>query len=301
MVRLLTFILVSFVFLLSAGDKVLIWEVTAPALPGKVYVAGSIHSGKAQWYPLDAAYDQALDASSAVYFEIFQPDNQKIARLTMMTGVFRNGKTLSQTIGYADFQEVCRFYAKLAPGSGMDQPMMLERFRPWLLTIQISQFYLMKHPEISREYGLESVFTKLLGKRPGFSLESEESQILAMSKISDKAAGRLLMDGIRDFANAGRDLQRIFRGLETGEIDEIAMIANEMAFKHPEFHNSLFLKRNQDIADKIYPMLKKKQVLFILVGAGHLAGKGNILEFLREKGCTTIQLKRLNKPGRIKP
>ena len=300
MVRLLTFILVTFVFLLSAGDKVLIWEVTAPALPGKVYLAGSIHSGKAQWYPLDAAYDRALDASSAVYFEIFQPDNQKIAQLAMTTGILRNG-TLSQVLGYADFQEVCRFYAKLAPGSGMDQPMMLERFRPWLLTMQISQFYLMKHPEISREYGLEKVFSKNLGKRQGFSLESEESQILAMSKISDKAAGRLLMDGIRDFANAGRDLQRIFRGLETGEIDEIAMIANEMAFKHPEFHNSLFLKRNQDIADKIYRMLKEKQIIFVLVGAGHLAGKGNILEFLREKGCTTIQLKRLTKPGRIKP
>lgn len=300
MIRLLTFILVSFVFLLSAGDKVLIWEVTAPAQPGKVYVAGSIHSGKAQWYPLDAAYDRALEVSSAVYFEIFQPDNRKIAQLTMMTGVLRNG-TLSQVLGYADFQEVCRFYAKLAPGSGMDQPMMLERFRPWLLSIQLSQFYLMKHPEISREYGLEKVFTKNLGKRDGFSLESEETQIMAMNQISDKAAGRLLMDGIRDFANAGRDLQRIFRGLETGEIGEIAMNANEMAFKHPEFHNSLFLKRNQDIADKIYPMLKKKQVIFILVGAGHLAGKGNILEFLREKGCTTIQLKRLGKPGRIKP
>ena len=300
MVRLLTFILVSFVFLLSADDKVLIWEVTAPALPGKVYVAGSIHSGKAQWYPLDAAYDRALDASSAVYFEIFQPDNRKIAQLTMMTGMLRNG-TLSQILGYADFQEVCRFYAKLAPGSGMDQPMMLERFRPWFLSIQISQYYLMKHPEISREYGLEKVFSKNLGKRGGFSLESEESQILAMSSISDQAAGRLLLDGIRDFANAGRDLQRIFRGLETGEIEEIAMIANEMAIKHPEFHNKLFLERNQNIADKILPMLKKKQVFFILVGAGHLAGKGNILEFLREKGCITIQLKRLGKPGRIKP
>ena len=97
MVRLLTFILVSFVFLLSAGDKVLIWEVTAPALPGKVYVAGSIHTGKAQWYPLDAAYDRALDASSEVYFEIFQPDNRKIAQLTMMTGMLRNG-TLSQMV-----------------------------------------------------------------------------------------------------------------------------------------------------------------------------------------------------------
>jgi len=71
MVRLLTFILISLVFLLSAGDKVLIWEVSAPNLPGKAYLAGSIHSGKAKWYPLNEAYDRAFDASSVVYFEIY--------------------------------------------------------------------------------------------------------------------------------------------------------------------------------------------------------------------------------------
>jgi len=58
---------------------------------------------------------------------------------------------------------------------------------------------------------------------------------------------------------------------------------------------------NQRIAGKIYKMLKEKQTVFILVGAGHFAGKGNILELLRDRGCTTIQLKRLGKTGRIKP
>ena len=299
--RIVSVIFFLLAFVLSAGGKVLIWETSAPGLPGKIYLAGSIHSGKAQWYPLDAAYDRALDACNSVYFEIYKPDDRIIGQLTMSAGVFRDGKTLPQVIGYKEFQTVCRFYAEQAPGTGMDQPAMLERFRPWLLSVQLSQFYLMKHPEISRKYGLENVFTKNLGSRNGYSLESPESQIQAMSGVSDIAAGRLLLDGIRNFANAGRDLQRIFRGLETGEPDEIALIANEMAFKHPEFHRRLFLNRNHAIAGKIYTMLKKKQVVFILVGAGHLAGNGNILELLREKGCTTVQLKRLGRPGRIKP
>ncbi|MBO4632525.1 MAG: TraB/GumN family protein, partial [Lentisphaeria bacterium] len=123
----------------------------------------------------------------------------------------------------------------------------------------------------------------------------------SMGEVSDAAAGRLLMDGIRNFAHAGRDLNRVFRALETGVPDELSLITNEMAFKHPEVHRNLFLKRNQMIADQIYAMLKTKQIVFILVGAGHFAGKGSILELLRDKGCTTVQLKRLGKPGRIKP
>ena len=298
MVRLLTFILVSFVFLLSAGDKVLIWEVTAPDLPGKAYLAGSIHSGKAQWYPLDAAYDRALDVSSVIYFEIYKPDQQEVAQKTLFYGLFRDGKTLSQVLGMTDYQQVCTFYAEHSPSMN---PALLQRFRPWFLSVQIAQIYLARHPEIRREFGLENVFTKHLGNKPARSLETVDGQLQAVSSISDDAAGRLLMEGIRDFKQAGRDLDRIFRALETGDPDELASIANEMALKHPEFHRELFVRRNERIAKLICGLLKEKQTVFILVGAGHLAGKGNILDSLRDKGCTTVQLKRLNKPGRIRP
>ena len=180
-------------------------------------------------------------------------------------------------------------------------PALLERFRPWFLSVQLSQFYLLRHPEVRREFGLENVFTKHIGNKPARSLETVDGQLLAISSISDDAAGRMLMDGIRDFQQAGRDLNRIFRALETGDPEELTSIANEMAFKHPEFHRELFLRRNERIAQLICGLLKEKQTVFILVGAGHLAGKGNILESLRDKGCTTVQLPRLGKPGRIRP
>ena len=301
MVRLLTFILVSFVFLLSAGDKILIWDVTAPGLPGKAYLAGSIHSGKAQWYPLDGAYDRAFDASSVVYFEIYKPDPQAVAQKTLFYGLFRDGKTLSQVLGMTDYQQVWDFYAKYpreAPGMNSG---VLQRFRPWLLSVQIAQIYLSRHPEIRREFGLENVFTKHIGNKTARSLETVDGQLQAASSIADDAAGRMLMEGIRNFEQAGRDLNRIFRALETGDSAELASIANEMAFKHPEFHRELFVRRNERIAKQIFELLKEKQTVFILVGAGHLAGKGNILDSLRDQGCTTVQLSRLGKPGRIRP
>lgn len=298
MKRFLTAVLIWVVCIVSAGDRVLIWEASAPKLPGKAYIAGSIHSGKANWYPLDLAYDRALDAASAVYFEIYPLNQQEVAQKTLFYGLFQGGRTLRQVLNGQDYQAVCAFYAKYSPGMN---PQVLDRFRPWLLSVQIAQLYLMQHPEISRACGLENVFSKHLGGKPGRGLENADDQFLAMSAVPDAAAGAVLMENVRDFNLAGRDLDRIFRALETGEPDELSLIANEMAFKHPEFHRELFLNRNRKIAEKIYELLKTKQTVFILVGAGHVAGKGNILEFLREKGCSTIQLKRAGRPGRIQP
>ena len=301
MTRFLCIVLIAFSFILAADGKVLIWEVSAPGQPGKAYLAGSIHSGKAQWYPLDAAYDRAFDASSVIYFEIYKPDQQEVRQKLLFYGLFRDGKTLSQVLGMTDYQQVWDFYAKYpreAPGMNSG---VLQSFRPWLLSVQIAQIYLARHPEIRREFGLENVFTKHIGNKTPRSLETVDGQLQAVSSISDAAAGRMLMDGIRDFEQAGRDLNRIFRALETGDSAELASIANEMAFKHPEFHRELFVRRNERIAKQIFELLKEKQTVFILVGAGHLAGKGNILDSLRDKGCTTVQIKRLNKPGRIRP
>ena len=298
MTRILAVLLIACSFILAAGEKVLIWETSAPGLPGKAYLAGSIHSGKVQWYPLDAAYDRALDAASVVYFEVYKPDPQEAARKTLIYGVFRDGKTLSQVLGLADVQRVCAFYAVHSPAM---TPALLERFRPWLLSVHLSQFYFSQHPEISRNYGMENVFSKHLGNKAARSLETIDGQLQAVASVSDAASGRVLMEGIQDFAKAGDELKRIFGALESGVPDELARFANEMAFKHPEFHRELFLNRNRRIADQVYSMLKEKQTVFILVGAGHLAGTGNILEYLREKGCRTIQQPRLGKPGRIRP
>ena len=110
MIRFFNLLLIFFSTALAAGDKVLIWEATRPDQPGRAYLVGSIHVGKAEWYPLDQAYDRALDASSEVWFEIYDLNPQEAAQKTMLYGLFRPGTgSLSQVLGFADFQKVCAF------------------------------------------------------------------------------------------------------------------------------------------------------------------------------------------------
>jgi len=167
--------------------------------------------------------------------------------------------------------------------------------------MQISQFYLQKHPEYRADLGFEKIFRQHLGKRTPVSMESIDRQFRSMASISDAAAGRLLMESIREFDQAGRDLERIERGLGSGASHELALIANELAFRHVEIHQAMFLDRNRDMAERILEAFKSKKTVFVLVGAGHFAGKGSILEILLAKGCKLVQQPRTGKPGRLKP
>lgn len=299
MLRKLLILLLSVSALLAAGaEKVLVWEATSPKLPGKVFLAGAVHVGRAAWYPLDSAYDKALKASSAVYFEIYKPDPQQVIASCTRYGIFPQGKRLSDISGMDNFRKISNFMlTNNSPLAGE----ALERMRPWFLTIETAGMYLRKHPDLSQNFGFEAVFTTNIGDRPGFSLESIDLQFRTMSSISDIASMRLLMEGVNDFKSAGRDLERIMGAVTTGKTEDLTLLNNEIAFKHPEFYQKLFADRNKRMAGLIYDLMKKKQTVFVLVGAGHFVGRDNILELLREKGCTTIQLDKTGKKGDIRP
>jgi uncharacterized protein len=49
-------------------------------------------------------------------------------------------------------------------------------------------------------------------------------------------------------------------------------------------------KRNKAWIAPLLKYLEKGETVFVLVGAGHLGGKGGVLALLEEKGCTVRQL-----------
>ena len=130
-----------FAILLSAAEKALIWEATRAGDPGKLYLVGSIHLGKADWFPLDSVYDRVLNESQNMYFEIFNPDTQKLAVYLSSKGMYPPDKNLSDVIGKANFSELVRFFG--ANGSKVP-PFMLEKMRPWLISIEVAGIYIRK-------------------------------------------------------------------------------------------------------------------------------------------------------------
>lgn len=294
----LSMLLFFFVLILTAGEKILVWQATSPNLPGKLYLAGSVHIGKKSWYPLDSAYDKLVNESSAIYYEIHKLDKMEAAQISMQHGFFPGNENLSHIANMSELVTIKNFmsqYSKSVP------VYLVERFRPWLLNLEVAGAYLQTRKDLSRECGLESVFTKTFSDKPSFSLETIQLQVQSMSKVQDSIVLRMLLDSIRDFKNAGRDLERIFQAFETGDPAHLVPITTTMAFRYPAFYQSLIADRNQLMGQKIYRLMKKKQTVFILVGAAHLTGKDSLLDYLRERDCLIEQVNRSGVKGKIQP
>ena len=58
----------------------------------------------------------------------------------------------------------------------------------------------------------------------------------------------------------------------------------------PSSFNDVFTKRNHNWVPQIETMFGDDDSEFVLVGAGHLVGEGNVLELLKAKGYTVKQL-----------
>ena len=279
-----------------AADKALIWEVTKTGQPGKIYLVGSIHLGRADWYPLDSVYDRVLKESQEMYFEIFEPDMTALAMTISSKGMYPPDKNLSDVIGKVQFAELARFFAD--NGSKVP-PFMLEKMRPWLISIELAGIYIRKEKSLKSYYGLEKVFTAHKGTRQGHSLESIDSQMSAMASIPDEVMITSIMKSVREPEKAKRELGATLASLSSGDIAKLAEMCGEIAAETPQIYQKLFVDRNIDIVKKLLVLLREKKVYFVLVGAGHFAGKDNIRDLLAGDGCRIVQLEKTGRKGSI--
>lgn len=285
------------VLTLFAADKALIWEVTKTGEPGKIYLVGSIHLGRADWYPLDAVYDRVLKESQEMYFEIFEPDMTALAMTISTKGMYPPDQTLSGAIGKTQFAELARFFAE---NGSKTPPFLLEKMRPWLVSIELAGIYVRKEKTLKSYYGLEKVFTAHRGERPGHSLESVDSQMSAMASIPDDVMVAAILKSVRNPEKAKRELDATLESLHSGDIAGLAEMCGEIARETPQIYRKLFIERNIAIAEKLLPLLKTGKVCFVLVGAGHFAGQDNIRELLVKAGCQVVQLDKTGRKGSIK-
>lgn len=305
----LTLLILSGLLLCSAGElsakgaasptgKVLIWETTHKDLPGKLYLAGTLHAAPASLYPLDSTYDRVLQESSMIGLEIRDEEMATLPAVIGKYAFFPPGKKLSDLYSFLDFQKICSFFMK---HNTQYTPGALEQHRPWFLYMNCVQIHLIRFPDFKTEYGLENVILRHAPRKEMFSLESVESQIRTLAQIPDRDSARVLLDSVADMDKAGKDLDRIMLALKSGNMAPLEEMVNEVRLRYPVFYRNLLSGRNRQMAEKMMEILRKRQNVLILVGAAHFAGDQSIQEHLKKYGCQLRQLSASGKKGRISP
>lgn len=253
-----------------------------------LYMGGTIHLLREEDYPLPEVFMMAYRDSKKLVFELppdSEGDGEVVLRMRQM-GNYPEQEDLSQHVS----EETLKKVQSWADENAFPQN-AIARMRPWFLALTIAAIEYQKLGADS-ERGVDQYFEKLSKQddKPGEGLETVEFQLSIFSKLSDKLQEELLIQTFSEAETMQKDFTDLIGAWRKGDAAKLQELLFRDAEKYPELMEDFLLKRNKAWVAPLLRYLEKGETVFVLVGAGHLGGKGGVLELLKERGCTVQQL-----------
>jgi uncharacterized protein YbaP (TraB family) len=288
------------VFAAEKGASALIWEVTHPAHPGKLYLAGTVHACRPDMYPLDAVYDDVLKKSDYLVFEIADLSPLAALGFMMQNGFYApdSPEFLPDVIGKELFTGLAEEIQKSSP---MMTPERAQRMKPWTFMTLLSAAFVEKHG-FKTAFGMEKMIqnTPEGRQKEKRSLETVTSQLSAIAAPTlEKEIIFMLNEFRKNPETAVEELNTLIHVYRTGNEKQMQELNQKTAKETPLFYQSLIVKRNQKMSEKIFQMLAEKKIGSVRVGLAHFCGNDSIRTLLTKKGCRIVTLKYHGKAGSI--
>ncbi|WP_066799189.1 TraB/GumN family protein [Sphingomonas soli] len=245
-----------------------------------IYLFGTVHMLKPGLSWFDEGVKDAFDKSDAVMLEVVMPDASEMNALVAELGVAQSGPTLPEQL---TAEEAERLRAALT-GLGMPAD-ALDQSEPWLAATMLASLPLQKLGYDSK-HGAEAVLTEAARKagKPVAGLETAREQLGYFDTLPLPAQKALLAQTIKGLPDAGKMLEQALAAWKAGDADKLAALINDDVAASPELAEALLYKRNQRWADWIARRMEQPGTLFVAVGAGHLAGNGDVQSELAKRG-----------------
>lgn len=253
-----------------------------------IYLFGTYHAldGKTDWFNDEVR--AAFDRSSKVYLEIVKPEDQSaIAPLMQKYWLAKDGKPLSSKLSEKGRKDLAAALAYLgAP------PTVVEPFKPFAASMMLAALGMQKVGK-SGDLGAEAVITDAAKKanKPVDQLETLEFQFQLFDSLPEAEQIRMLEYSAATIKDMEPMFARMTKAWNNGDAEGLAALINEMQSQSPALHELLLAKRNATWADWIEERLKSPGTVFVAVGAGHLAGKDSVQEYLAKDGIKTARVK----------
>lgn len=269
----------------------LLWRVEGPALTKQgttLHLFGSIHVGKAEFYPLHPRIEQVFRDADRLVFEV-DPESAadpQAAMRVQLRGLLPAGQTLPDTISPAAWGNLQQILAQLdIPEQGFLY------LKPWLVTMMLANVQ-AKALGYEARYGLESYFFQ---QKPAgtqiLELESLEQQVDILDGLDPEL---LLNYSLSEFDASAEDMERLVYAWQCADRDTLNEVlfegleAVEAGAGQPEIdmlHTALFTERNLHMADGIEAFIREGGGnWFVVVGTAHLLGEGSVVDLLRQRG-----------------
>jgi len=303
-------ILLGSVLLGAPPARPLLWRANKGGKDGPtIHFLGSLHIGRADFYPVHKKVAAAYAAADTCVFEIDLVQAKmpwQIGRL-LLRGRLGGGKTLQDVVSkktWTDLQ-VC------AQEVGMPM-VMLRSMKPWMCAQLLTAAAVVK-AGYNPENGTDLHFFRLAlqDKRHIVPLETLGQQLDAIQKALEPLGETVLTETIKELADLDKSFGKLVRCWRQGDVEGLTELLKDMELGDEKAYQILLADRNKNwipILEKtiVTPIPPPKATtegaakpvpaqptgprrLFVVVGAGHLVGKGSVVELLRKRGWTVVR------------
>ncbi|MBQ1784911.1 MAG: TraB/GumN family protein [Gammaproteobacteria bacterium] len=243
---------------------------------------GTIHVGRADFYPLPAPVAVPLANASCLVMELDMsaPDYQAVAASgAQRYGYLPPDLKLSTLLPEGLWPEVDATARKM----GL-VPLVSERMEPWLLasTVQVMTLASLGYqPALGVDQHL-TMAASHTSEQAIIGLESVEQQLQIISR--DRAGGieMLRQTVINDPAREGK---RLIEAWRQGDIAEFEALLSEATSNGPgqQLMTDLLVTRNRNWVEQLEEIWADERCS-VAVGAMHLVGPESLVELLRQRG-----------------
>jgi uncharacterized protein YbaP (TraB family) len=253
-----------------------------------LYLYGTIHAGKPDYYPLEPRIGKALADAPTLALEVdIGRDPAAVQAAFTRHGLFPAGS--QAYAGLADGRRK-RLEAALKQ-QGVD-PAAVGQLKPWMLVMMLALVDLAKlgyDPALGVDLHLAGLAR---GKARISELESVQVQAALMDRMPLETQWSLLEETLEHMASGRqlREARALFAAYERADrkaLDGIAeRVERDDSVSGKFVREVMLIERNGPMADKAAALLARENNAVVAVGLMHLLGKEGIPELLRKRGLT---------------
>lgn len=248
-----------------------------------IYLFGTIHvlpEGET-WF--DERISTAFNSADQLVFEINMDDVAGMQAQVAEMAMLPEGTTLRSLMTEENRTE----YEAAISGLGLP-PMVLDQLdaiEPWAAAMNLSLLPLLL-TGWSPEQGVEMQLRAMGEDKFRSALETVEEQIGLFDTLPMEVQLEYLDSAVETLDEVVPSLDALKAEWLEGDADGLGVLMNE-GMNDPEVYERLLVNRNRNWVGWIENRLEEPGVVFIAVGAGHLAGEGSVQELLAERGLMT--------------
>ena len=257
--------------------KPAMWKLSDPDTT--IYLFGTVHVLPSNLKWRTARFDQTVGQAKELVLEINdQGDKAAIADLYKRIA-FSPGLPRGLDRVPADTRDALAATIETAGHT----PAQLDNMETWAVAVTLGAS-MYAGMGASADNGVENQLRANFKDRPVEGLETTAQQLGYFDAMPEETQRKLLVSMVDDMKNATADFQKMVTAWSSGDTGAIARTFDDELKKAPEIAKVLIDQRNANWVTWLKHRLDQPGTVLVAVGAGHLAGKGSVIDLLQKQG-----------------